>query len=103
MRYISPPNPIQAAPSQAPMRLVSHSIREVPSVNSLEFDALQLRILEHLEKEGPTTAERLAARLEAPQGNVRFALERLQERKEPPVKRLAFGFWDTNDHTFIAA
>jgi len=72
-------------------------------VNSLEFGVLQLRILEHLEQEGPTTSERLAARLAAPHGNVRFALQELQERKEPLVKRLPFGFWDTTDQSFVAA
>jgi len=72
-------------------------------VNSLEFDALQLRIVEHLDKEGPTTSERLAARLAVPHGNVRSALEQLHERTEPPVTRLAFGFWDTNDQALLGA
>jgi len=72
-------------------------------MNSLEFDALQLRLVEYLRKQGPTTSERLAAELAVPHGNVRFALERLRQRKVPLVKSLSFGFWDTTDENSIAA
>jgi hypothetical protein len=71
-------------------------------MNSLEFDALQVRIVEHLSKAGTTTSERLAAALAAPHGNVQFALERLRAAKEPFVKRLPFGFWDSTDDSVAA-
>jgi len=71
-------------------------------MNSLEFDALQVRVVEHLSKEGATTSERLAAELAAPHGNVHFALEQLCATKEPLVKRLPFGFWDLTDENSVA-
>ena len=72
-------------------------------MNSLEFDALQLRIVSYLKTKGPTTSERLAAELAAPHGNVRFALEQLHDRKDPVVNRLPFGLWDSADQTSVAA
>ncbi len=72
-------------------------------MNSLEFDALQVRIVEHLSKEGATTSGRLAADLAAPHGNVQFALEQLCAAREPIVKRLPFGFWDSTDENSVAA
>jgi len=72
-------------------------------MDSLEFDALQLRIIQFLKQQGPTTAEGLAARLQVPHGNVRFALEQLHERRQPLVIRLPFGFWDTADAISVAA
>lgn len=70
-------------------------------MNSL--DALQVRIVEHLSKEGATTCEGLAAKLAAPRGNVQFAPEQLSATKEPLVKRLPFGFWDSTDNKLVAA
>jgi len=61
-------------------------------MNSWEFDSLKLRITARLRK-GPATADRLASELNAPQGNVRFALEELTG-KEKSVKHLPFGLWD---------
>ena len=72
-------------------------------MNSLEFDALQLRLVEYLRKRGPTISERLAAELAVPHGQVRFALEQLRQRKEPLVTSLPFGFWDSTDQNSIAA
>ena len=71
-------------------------------MNSLDFDAPQLRIISYLATNGATTSERLAAQLAAPHGNVRFALEQLHERQEPVVTRLPFGLWDC-DQTAAAA
>jgi predicted ArsR family transcriptional regulator len=61
-------------------------------MNSWEFDSLKLRITARLRK-GPATADKLASELNAPQGNVRFALEELKG-KEKTVTHLPFGFWD---------
>jgi len=61
-------------------------------MNSWEFDSLKLRITARLRK-GPATADKLASELNAPQGNVRFALEELKG-KEKLVKHLPFGLWD---------
>jgi len=72
-------------------------------MSSLDFDVLQVRIVEHLSKEGSATSERLAAELAAPHGNVQFALEQLCAAKEPLVKRLPFGFWDSSDENSVAA
>ena len=68
-------------------------------MNSLEFDDLQVRIVEHLSKDGATTSERLAAELAAPHGNVQFVLEQLSTAKEPIVKRLPFGLWGSTPRT----
>jgi len=72
-------------------------------MNSLEFDALQLRLVEYLKKRGPTTSERLAAELAVPHGSVRLGLAQLRERNEPLVKSLPFGLWDSTDENSIAA
>lgn len=61
-------------------------------MNSWEFDSLKLRITARLRK-GPATADKLASELNAPQGNVRFALEELRG-KEKSVTHLPFGLWD---------
>jgi len=62
-------------------------------MNSWEFDSLKLRIMARLRKSGPATADKLASELNAPKGNVRFALEELTG-KEKSVKHLPFGLWD---------
>lgn len=72
-------------------------------MNSLEFDALQLRIVEHLRRRGPKTSEKLATELAAPPGNVQFALEQLHVARKPVVKRLPFGFWDWIDQNSLVA
>jgi hypothetical protein len=72
-------------------------------MNSLEFDALKLRIVAQLSKNGPTTSQKLAAELSAPHGNVRLALEQLHDSTQRPVKKLAFGFWDSEDLNSSAA
>lgn len=72
-------------------------------MNSLEFDAFQLRIVHYLKIKGPATSEALAAELAAPHGNVRFALDQLQDRRDPVVNRLPFGLWDFADQGSVAA
>jgi hypothetical protein len=72
-------------------------------MNSMEFDALQLRIVSYLKTKGPTTSETLAAQLEATHGNVRFALEQLRDRNDPLVNLLPFGLWDSADQSSVAA
>ena len=76
---------------------------EKRSMNSLEFENLQVRIVEHLSKEGATTSERLAAELAAPHDNVQFALEQLSTAKDPIVKRLPFGLWGFDPEDSIAS
>src|SRR5262249_57332771 len=63
------------------------------AMNSLDFDALQIRIIEYLKRKGPTTSERLAREFDAPSGNVRFALEQMRWQKEQIVTLLPFGLW----------
>ena len=71
-------------------------------MNLWEFDSLKLRITARLRKSGPATANKLASELNAPQGNVRFALEELRG-KEKSVKHLPFGLWDLDqDQSKIA-
>ena len=65
-------------------------------MNPWEIDSLKLRITVRLRKSGPATADRLASELNAPQGNVRLALEELRG-KEKSVKHLPFGLWDLDE------
>jgi predicted ArsR family transcriptional regulator len=62
-------------------------------MNSWEFDSLKMRITTRLRNRGPATADVLAAELDAPHGNVRFALDELRG-KEKSVESLPFGLWD---------
>jgi len=72
-------------------------------MNSLEFPALQIRIIERLKHKGPTTSETLALELAAPSGNVRFALEQMRNGEERFVTLLPFGLWALIDSDEIAA
>lgn len=65
-------------------------------MNSLEFEALKLHIVERLQKGGATKSQTLASELKAPHGNVQLALEELTNAKERLVRRLPFGLWDVN-------
>jgi hypothetical protein len=66
-------------------------------MNSLDFELLKQRIATRLYEKGPATSETIAYELQAPRGNVCFALEKLQDERKIPVRRLAFGFWDVID------
>jgi predicted transcriptional regulator len=61
-------------------------------MNSLQFNALKIRVFARLREKGPATVQALASELEAPQGNVQFALEQLS--KADCVVRLSYGLWD---------
>ena len=50
-----------------------------------------------LHEKGPATSEMIASELDAPHGNVCFALEQLHSESKKPVKCLAFGFSDVSD------
>lgn len=65
-------------------------------MNSWEFDLLKMRIMARLRTVGPATTDKLASELNAPHGNVRFALEQLRSNQKS-VTRLAFGFWELSD------
>lgn len=60
-------------------------------MNSLEFDALKIRVLARLTAKGPATVQTLASELGAPGGNVHFALEQMSNSDS--VVRLPFGLW----------
>lgn len=66
---------------------------KIGRMNLGEFHSLKLRITTRLRKSGPATADKLASELNAPQGNVRFALRELSG-KDKSVKHLPFGLWD---------
>jgi len=66
-------------------------------MNSLDFEVLKHRIAKRLYKKGPATSETIAYELQAPHGNVCFALEEMQGERETPVRHLAFGLWDVTD------
>jgi len=66
-------------------------------MNSLGFEVLKQRIAIRLHEKGPATSETIAFELQAPHGDVRFALEELQDERKTPVRRLAFGLWDLMD------
>jgi hypothetical protein len=72
-------------------------------MNSLEFEALKLRIIARLENRGAAKSQTLASELDAPQGNVQLALEQLRDAKERLVRRLPFGLWDVNSEEKKAA
>lgn len=72
-------------------------------MNSLEFDALKIRIIERLQNRGAAKCETLAFELDVPQGNVLLALEQLSAVKEKGIQRLPFGLWDVNVETHEAA
>jgi hypothetical protein len=63
-------------------------------MNSLEFEALKIRIVTRLQNIGATRSETLAAEMDVPHGNVRLALEQLFDARETPIQRLPFGLWD---------
>jgi hypothetical protein len=66
-------------------------------MNSLDFDVLKQRIAMRLSEKGPATSETIAYELQAPHGNVCFALEELQGERKTSIRRLAFGLWDMID------
>jgi hypothetical protein len=72
---------------------------KIDPVNSLDFEVLKQRIAMRLYEKGPATSETIASELDAPHGNVCFALEQLQSERKKPVKRLPFGFWDVTEET----
>jgi hypothetical protein len=63
-------------------------------MNSLEFEALKIRIVTRLQNSGAARSEELAVELDAPHGNVRLALQQLLDAREAPIRRLPFGLWD---------
>ena len=66
-------------------------------MNSLDFEVLKQRIAIRLHEKGPATSETIAFELQAPQGNVCFALDELQGERKKTVNRLPFGFWDVTE------
>jgi hypothetical protein len=66
-------------------------------MNSLDFEVLKQRIALRLHEKGAATSETIAYELQAPLGNVCFALEKLEGERETPIRRLAFGLWDLID------
>jgi hypothetical protein len=66
-------------------------------MNSLDFEVLKQRIAIRLYEKGPATSETIACELQAPHGNVCFALEELQDERKTPFRRLALGLWDMID------
>ena len=73
------------------------------AMNSLEFDALRIRIIECLKHRGPTTSQKLATELGAPSDNVRFALEQIRDGEDKFVTLLPFGLWALIDDAEVAA
>lgn len=65
-------------------------------MNSLEFDALKIRIIARLQNRGAAKCETLASELGAPHGNVLLALEQLSGAERKAIQRLPFGLWDVN-------
>lgn len=72
-------------------------------MNSLEFEALKLHIVERLQDAGAAKSQTLASELSAPEGNVQLALEQLCNGEERLVLRLPFGLWDVNSDKKEAA
>lgn len=65
-------------------------------MNSLEFEALKVHIIERLQNGGAANAHTLASELTVPEGKVQLALEELCDEREKLVQRLPFGLWDIN-------
>jgi hypothetical protein len=66
-------------------------------MNSLDFEVLKQSIAIRLYEKGPGTSETIACELQAPHGNVCFALEKLEGERKTSIRRLAFGLWDVMD------
>jgi len=73
------------------------SCGKIAPMNSFTFELLKQQIAMRLYEKGPATSETIASELDAPHGNVCFALEQLQRETKKTVARLPFGFWDVTD------